>query len=66
MTLDEVIEEIVSKPKYYIGIMPQSTAANFLIRYRAGSVKTSTAERFIAKFGYSIKKPAEYKKDKNK
>lgn len=65
MTLDDAIEAIISEPKYYIGVMPQSTASNFVIRWRAGCVKRSTAESFISKFGYHLCREAEYKKVTN-
>lgn len=62
MTLDEVIDEITSEHKYYIGKMPQYTASRFLKTYREGTAKRSTVLEFIKKFGYVVDQPATYKK----
>lgn len=62
MTIDEVIQEIISEPKYYIGVLPQSTAANFIRNYKAGKAKQKTILAFIGKFGYELESPAVYKK----
>ena len=62
MNEEEVINKIVSQPKYYIGVMPQSTASNFIASYRKGMSKQKTIDNFIAKFGYVKIKDAEYGK----
>lgn len=55
MTQDQAIKEIISTPKYYIGIMPQGTAASFVRSWRAGSAKKETIEKFLNRFNYQIK-----------
>lgn len=62
MNEKEVIRAIISQPKYYVGIMPQSTAANFIASYRKGMAKQKTINAFIAKFGYKKIKDAKYGK----
>lgn len=62
MSENEVINKIISEPKYYIGIMPQSTASNFIASYRKGMSKQKTIDNFISKFGYKKIKEAEYGK----
>ena len=62
MTENEVISTIISEPKYYIGVMPQSTASNFIASYRKGMSKQKTIDNFISKFGYKKIKEAEYGK----
>jgi len=52
MTIDEVLKEITSTPKYYIGIMPQSTAARIGIAIRRHTAKPATIKRFFNSFGY--------------
>lgn len=61
MTQDEAIHKIISKPKFYIGVMPQSTASNFVISWKKGMVKQKTIESFLQTFGYVLDKPATYK-----
>lgn len=65
MTREQAVKEIVSKCKFYIGIMPQSSAHSFLTRFKAGTAKQKTVESFIKKFGYEIEQPATYKKIKD-
>lgn len=60
MNEEEVIKDITSKPKYYIGIINQGTASNFIKRWRQGKVKQKSFEKFIAKFGYEIKNETTY------
>lgn len=62
MTENEVINQIISEPKYYIGVMHQSTASNFIASYRKGMSKQKTIDNFISKFGYKKTKEAEYGK----
>ena len=52
MTKDEAIKEITRNPKWYIGVMPQSTASNFLASYKKGMSKEKTINNFLYKFGY--------------
>jgi hypothetical protein len=54
MTEVQAIEKIISVPKYYIGIMPQSTASLFIKRWRVGNAKQKTIRAFILKFGFEI------------
>lgn len=62
MTQDECIEEIISEHKFYIGIMPQSSASNFVASWRKGMIKQKTIESFLAKFGYVLETPAQWTK----
>ena len=52
MTKEEAIKEITRNPKWYIGVIPQSTASNFLASYRKGMSKEKTINNFLSKFGY--------------
>jgi len=52
MTKDKAIKEITRNPKWYIGVIPQSTASNFLASYRKGMSKEKTINNFLSKFGY--------------
>lgn len=60
MTQSEAINLIISKPKFYAGIMPQSTASGFVTRYKAGIVKQKTIEEFLKKFGFEKVEEAKY------
>lgn len=62
MTKSEAIEKIISEPKWYIGILPQSTASNFVASFRKGMAKQSTIDNFLQLFGYVKIKEAEYEK----
>ncbi|AGO48011.1 hypothetical protein Phi18:2_gp45 [Cellulophaga phage phi18:2] len=62
MTESEVINQIISQPKYYIGIMPQSTASLFVKRWREGKAKRKTIEAFCLKFGYKCETNIKYYK----
>lgn len=62
MTQDEAISQIIKEPKYYIGVMNQSTASNFVASWRKGMSKQSTIDSFLKKFGYVKEREAEYKK----
>lgn len=62
MTEKEAIEEITSELKWYIGVMPQSTASNFLQSYRKGMAKKKTINNFLRKFGYRIKQEEQWEK----
>lgn len=64
MTEKEAIEEITSELKWYIGVMPQSTASNFLQSYRKGMAKKKTINKFLRKFGYEIKQEEQWEKIK--
>lgn len=66
MNKDEAIKEIISKPKYYVGVMPQSTASNFVASWRKGMSKQSTIDDFLKKFGYVKIKEAQYHKSYGK
>lgn len=63
VTETEAINEIINKPKFYIGVIPQSTASNFVQSWRKGMAKQSTIEIFLNKFGYEkIDEPKYIKK----
>lgn len=64
MTEQEAIEEITSELKWYIGVMPQSTASNFIQSYRRGMAKKKTINKFLRKFGYEIKQEEQWEKIK--
>ena len=55
MKTDEVIDRIKSDNKFYIGKMPPSTAFSILDRYKKGTLKFKTLEKFLNKFGYKLK-----------
>jgi len=61
MTIDEVIREITSKHKFYIGVMSQPAAGMFLKRYQEGTARHETVLKFIESFGYEVDNPATYK-----
>ena len=48
----EVIDELKSKPKVYIGIMPQSKFWLYCNRIERGVSKPHTVISFFIKFGY--------------
>ena len=58
----EVIERIISEHKFYVGVMPQSSASLFIKRYREGKLRHKTIVEFMKKFGYVLSDPAKYKK----
>lgn len=60
MSEKEAIEAIISEPKFYIGVMPQSTASNFLASYRKGMAKQKTINEFLNKFGYFVLRKTEW------
>lgn len=63
MTESEAIQQIISKPKYYLHVgMTQSQAASFVRSWRGGSAKRETIEAFLNKFGYVKTREAEYTK----
>lgn len=62
MTEQEAINEIIKESKFYIGVMPQSTASNFLASYRKGMAKQKTINEFLHKFGYTIIRDVEWGK----
>lgn len=62
MTEEEVINKIISEHKFYVNVMPQSTASNFIKRWKQGKAKHKTVLMFMKKFGYVKEKEASYKK----
>ncbi len=62
MTELEVINEITKEPKWYLGVLQQSTASNFIQSYRKGMSKQKTIDRFIESFGYEVVNEKTYKK----
>ena len=62
MTEKQAIEQITSECKFYIGVMNQSTASNFLASYRKGMAKKKTINEFLRKFGYEIKTEEQWEK----
>lgn len=58
----EVMQEITAKHKFYIGVMPQSTASLFVKRWKEGKAKQKTVIKFMAKFGYNMTEAAKYTK----
>lgn len=62
MSEKEAIEEITSELKFYAGVIPQSTASNFLQSYRKGMAKKKTINNFLNKFGYKLKQEEQWEK----
>lgn len=60
MLIEEAIKQITSQPKYYVGVMPQSTAASIVKRYKQGTLKKSTLTEFLTAFGYELKQEEEW------
>lgn len=52
MTASEVIQEITSEPKYYIGVHEQSTASRIVKRYKEGRITLNKLNEFIEAYGY--------------
>jgi hypothetical protein len=53
MTTEEVIEELSTLVKPYIGIIPQSTYSRTLRDIKNGNCKPKTMRKFFALFGYN-------------
>ena len=53
MTNQEVLAELRSRTKPYIGIMKQGAFANMLKRIAAGTMKPGTMRVMLAKFGFA-------------
>ena len=62
MNEKEAMDQVTSTVKFYVGIIPQSTASNFLKRYRQGKTKQSTVVNFLKKFGYIVDQKITYRK----
>lgn len=62
MNEKEVIELIISEHKWYVGKLPQSTAATFVKQWRKGKARHETVLSFMLKFGYVMDVPPTYKK----
>lgn len=58
----EVVDEITKEPKWYLGVMGQSNASNFIQSYHKGMSKQKTIDRFIESFGYEVVNEKTYKK----
>lgn len=52
MTIENVIKELRADLKCYIGIMPQSTFSNTMLRIEKKLAKPSTIKNFFEQFGY--------------
>jgi hypothetical protein len=52
MTEQEVYAELLKKVKPYIGIMPQGSFSNTMIRIKAGLSKPATIRFFFTRLGY--------------
>lgn len=63
MTIQEVIHELRQKSKPYVGIMPQATFSDTLLKIEAGRAKDSTTLNFLAKFGYTVDKERTWKRN---
>jgi len=61
MLIEEVLDEIQSRVKPYVGIMPQSTFSNAIKAIKNGTYKNSKREWFMSRFGYG-KSPDEWVK----
>lgn len=58
----DVIKEITSPLKWYIGKRSQSWASQFVRNYKNGTAKRSTVMKLICDFGYEVKSPAKFGK----
>lgn len=52
MNEEDVIKELRSTVKPYVGIMEQGTFSNTIIRYEMGRLKPSTLIIFLGRMGY--------------
>lgn len=52
MDKQQILNEITSRVKPYIGIMPQSTFSNAVKAIRNGTYKAKETEKFMELFGY--------------
>ena len=52
MNSEQVIAEITSEPKYYIGVHEQSTASRIVKRYKEGRITLNKLNEFIEAYGY--------------
>ena len=52
MTTCEVLNDLKSRTKPYIGIIPQSTYSRTIRDIQNGNCKYKTMQLFFAKFGY--------------
>lgn len=62
MTKKDCIEEIISEHKFYVGVVSQGYASNFIQRFRAGQLKEKTINSFLEKFGYERVKEEQWEK----
>lgn len=54
MTINEALNEITAKPRYYDGIMNQSNASKAVKDIRNGSAGIKRIITFLNKFGYNV------------
>ncbi len=54
MTTYEVINDLKSRTKPYIGIIPQSTYSRTIRDIQNGNCKQKTMQLFFNKFGYEL------------
>jgi len=52
MTTSEVLLELKSRVKPYMGLIPQSTYSRTIRDIKNGNCKPKTMQAFFAKFGY--------------
>ena len=62
MKIEEVIEEIISEHKWYIGKIGQSASSRFVKKFRAGKASLKYMNYLAELYGYEISEPAKYKK----
>lgn len=62
MTLNEALNEITAKPRYYDGVMNQSNASKAVRDIRNGSAGTKKIANFLDKFGYKLEIRMEVRK----
>ena len=53
MLIDEVLNEIQSRVKPYVGLMSQSTFSNAIRSIKAGTYKEYKKTEFLRLFGYT-------------
>jgi hypothetical protein len=54
MTEEEVYKHLLTRIKPYIGVMPQGSFSNNMIRFKAGLLKPATIKFFFTRLGYEF------------
>lgn len=54
MTKSEVIQEIISTPKWYVGKIKQQTASAIIKRFKSGALSEGKIKWLFAMYGYEL------------